>query len=103
MTFVREAPLRYVATFRVEADSRDALEKAVRYVAARAETAKVVYACGGYYVCFCKNRIEWDGERLTVRTCLKRAIEAAVNQLFDMYYVYGGKSIRLIKCEEYRP
>ena len=99
---IREAPLRYVATFRVEADSRDALERAVEYVAKRMEIGKVVYACGRYYVCFCRTRVEWDGEQLTVRTCLKRAIDSAVRLLAEAYGWFGGKSIRLVKCEEYR-
>jgi len=103
MTFVREASLRYVAVYCVEFDNAEAFTKALEYVVKRLETAKVVYACGpGPHVCVCKTRVEWDGERLTVKTCLKRAIEAAVNQLLDMYYVYGGKSIRPVKCEEYK-
>jgi hypothetical protein len=39
-------PLKYAAIFRVEADSREALEAAVEYVARRLEIGKVVYACG---------------------------------------------------------
>jgi hypothetical protein len=100
---IREAPLRYVAVFRVEADNIEALEKALEYVAKRLETAKVVYACGpGPHVCFCKAIVEWDGELLTVRSCLKSAIEAVVNQLLDMYYTYRGKSIWLVKYKEYK-
>jgi hypothetical protein len=99
---IREAPLKYVAVFRVEADSREALEKAVEYVARRMEIGKVVYACGPY-ACFCRTRVEWDGELLTVRSCMKRAIDSAVRLLVEAYGWFGGKSIRLVKYENYWP
>jgi hypothetical protein len=101
MTFVREAPLRYAAVFCVEADSLEALEKAVAYAAKRLEIGKVVYACGPY-VCFCHIKLEWDGERLTVMTCLKRAIYSAVELVRQAYSWFGGKTIRIVKCEEHK-
>jgi len=99
---IREAPLKYVVVFRVEADSREALEKAVEYVAKHVEDGLAVYACGPY-VCVCKVKLEWDGERLTVKTCLKRSADAVAKWLLKAYSWFGGKSIRLIKCEEYKP
>jgi hypothetical protein len=98
---IREAPLKYVATYCIEADSREALEKAVEYAARRFEIGKVVFACGPYHACFCHIRLEWDGERLTVRTCMKRSIYSAVELVRQAYSWFGGKSIRIIKCEEY--
>jgi len=100
---IREAPLRYVAVFRVEADSRETLEKAVTYAAKRFEIGKVVYACGPYHACFCHIKLEWDGTRLTVRSCMKRAVDAAVKLLVKAYSRFGGKAIQLIKYKEYTP
>jgi hypothetical protein len=104
MTFVREAPLRYVAVFCVEADSREAFAKALEYVVRRLEIGKVVRACGpGPSVCVCKTRAEWDGERLTVRSCMKRAVDSAAKLLAEAYGWFGGRTIRLVKCERYMP
>jgi hypothetical protein len=104
MTFVREAPLKYVAVFRVEVDSREAFAKALEYVVRRLEIGKVVYACGpGPSVCVCKTRIEWDGERLTIKSCMKRAVDSAAKLLVEAYGWFGGKTIRLIKYEEQAP
>jgi hypothetical protein len=99
---IREAPLRYVAVFRVETDSRETLEKAVTYAAKRFEIGKVVYACGPYHACFCHIKLEWDGERLTVRTCMKRSIYSAVELIRQAYSWFGGRSIQITKCEEYK-
>jgi hypothetical protein len=99
---IRKAPLKYAATFRVETDSREALEAAVEYVARRLEIGKVVYACGPY-ACVCKTELEWDGARLTVRSCMKRAVDAAAKLLVEAYGWFGGKSIQLIKYEEQTP
>jgi hypothetical protein len=99
---IRKAPLKYAAAFYVEADSQKALETAVEYVAKRLEIGKVVYACGPY-ACVCKTELEWAGERLTVRSCMKRAVDAAAKLLVEAYGWFGGKSIRLIKYEEHTP
>jgi len=98
---IRETPLKYVVVFRVETDSRETFAKALEYVAKRMEIGKVVYACGPH-ACFCKTRVEWDGERLTVRSCMKRAVDAAARLLVEAYGWFGGKTIRLVKCEEYK-
>ena len=71
----KRPPLRYTATFYVEADNREALEAAVEYVAKRTEIGKVVYACG-LRACICRVELEWDGARLTVKSCMKRAAHA---------------------------
>jgi glutamine synthetase type III len=102
MAMIRETPLKYVVAFRVEADSREALEAAIDYVAKHMADGWVVYACGPH-ACVCKVKLEWDGERLTVKTCLKRSVDTTVKWLLKSYSWYGGKSIRLIKCEEYMP
>jgi hypothetical protein len=93
---IREAPLRYVAVFYVEADNYEALEAAVEYVARRLEISKVVYACGPY-ACFCRTELEWDGARLTVRSCMKRAVDAAVKLLVEAYSRFGGKAIQVVR------
>ncbi len=93
----REAPLKHVITFCVEADSYEALEAAVEYVAKRMEIGKVVYACGSY-VCFCRTELEWDGERLTVKSCMVRAVRAAVKLLVEAYSWFGGKAIQLVRA-----
>jgi len=99
---IREAPLRYTATFYVEADSREALEAAVEYVARRMEVGSVVYACGRR-ACVCRTELEWGGSWLTVRSCMKRAVHAAAKLLIEAYGWFGGKSIQLIKYEEHTP
>jgi hypothetical protein len=93
---IREAPLRYAVTFYVEADNYEALKAAVEYVAKRMEIGRVVYACGRY-ACFCRVKVEWDGSRLTVRSCMKRAVRAAVKLLVEAYSWFGGKSIQVVK------
>jgi hypothetical protein len=99
---IREASLRYAATFRVEADSQKALEAAVRYVMEHVKDGVVGYVCGPY-VCVCRVEVEWDGERLMVKSCKKRTAHIVAKWLLKAYSWYGGKSIRLVKCEEYRP
>jgi len=90
---IREAPLKHTAVFYVEADNYEALEAAVEYVARRMEIGKVVYACGPY-ACFCRTELEWAGERLTVRSCMKRA---AVKLLVEAYSRFGGKAIQIVR------
>jgi len=99
---IRKAPLKYAAIFRVEADSREVLEAAVEYVARRLEIGKVVYACGPY-ACVCKTELEWNDTWLTVKSCMKRAVDATAKLLVEAYGWFGGKSIRLIKYEEQAP
>jgi len=98
----REAPLKYVVTFHVEVDTKEALEAAVEYVAKHIAGGWVGYVCGPY-ACVCKAKLEWDGSRLTVRSCVKRTAHVVAKLLIKAYVQRGGKSIRLIKCEEYRP
>ncbi len=93
---IREAPLRYAAVFYVEADNHEALKAAVEYVAKRMEIGKIVYACGPY-ACFCRTELEWDGERLTVKSCMKRAVRAAVKLLVEAYSWLGGKAIQVVR------
>ena len=100
---IREAPLRFVVIYCVEFDNAEAFAKALEYVVRRLEIGKVVYACGpGPHVCFCKTRVEWDGERLTIRSCMKRAVDSAVRLLVEAYSWFGGKTIRITKYEEYK-
>ena len=99
---IREASLRYAATFYIEADSQEALEAAVKYVMEHVKDGVAMYACGRY-VCVCKVKLEWDGERLTVRSCMKRTAHIVAKWLLKAYVWHGGGSIRLIKCEEYKP
>jgi hypothetical protein len=99
---IREAPLRYTATFYVEADNFKALEAAVAYVAKHMSSGWVVYACGPY-ICTCKAKIEWDGSRLTVRSCLKRTLSIVAKLLVKAYAWYGGKAIQIVRCETYKP
>ncbi len=98
---IKEAPLKFVVVYCVEFDSREAFAKALEYVVRRLEIGKVVYACG-IHACVCNTKVEWDGERLTVRSCMKRAVDSAARLLVEAYGWFGGKSIRLTKCEEYR-
>jgi hypothetical protein len=98
----KEAPLRYTATFYVEADSREALEAAIEYVSKYMADGVVGYVCGPY-ACVCKAKIEWDGVRLTVRSCLKRTAHVVAKLLVEAYGWFGGKAIQIVKCEEYRP
>jgi hypothetical protein len=93
---IREAPLKHTAVFYVEADNYEALEAAVEYVAKRLEIGKVVYACGPY-ACFCRTELEWDGAWLTVRSCMKRAVDAAVKLLIEAYSRFGGKAIQVVR------
>ncbi len=97
---IKEAPLKFVAVYCVEFDNAEAFAKALRYVAERLEIGKVVYACG-IHACVCKTRVEWDGERLTVKSCMKRAVDATAKWLVEVYGWFGGKTIRLVKCEGY--
>jgi len=97
----REASLKYVVTFRVEADTKEALEAAVEYVAKHMADGWVAYVCSPY-VCTCKAKVEWDGTRLTVKTCTKRSVRVVAKWLLKAYAWYGGKTIQLAKCEEYR-
>ena len=93
---IREMPLKYAAAFYVEADNYEALEAAVEYVARRMEIGKVVYACGPY-ACFCRTELEWNGTRLTVRSCMKRAVDAVVKLLIEAYSRFGGKAIQVVR------
>jgi hypothetical protein len=93
---IREAPLKYAAAFYVEADNCEALRAAVEYAAKRMEIGKVVYACGPQ-ACICKTRVEWGGERLIVKSCMKRAVRAAVKLLVEAYGWFGGKSIQVVR------
>jgi hypothetical protein len=99
---IREVAPKYVAVFRVEADSREALEAAVKYVAKHVEDGVAAYACGPY-LCTCNVEVEWDGMWLTVRSCKRRTAHIVAKWLLKAYAWYGGKSIRLVKCEEYKP
>jgi len=99
---VREVPPKYAITFYIEADSREALEAAVKYVMEHVEGDIAMYACGRH-VCLCKVRLEWDGSQLTVRSCVKLAVRVIAKRLVKAYVWHGGRSIRLVKCEEYRP
>ncbi len=99
---IREAPLRHVITFRVEADSREALEAAVAYVVKHMEDGVAAYACGPY-VCVCSVKVEWDGTWLTVKSCKKSTARIVAKWLLKAYAWYGGKSIRLVKYENYWP
>jgi len=99
---IKKAPLRYTATFYVEADSREALEAAIEYVAKHVADGWVMYACGPY-VCACRAEIEWDGGRLTVRSCLKRTARVVAKLLVEVYNWFGGKAIQVVKCENYKP
>jgi len=99
---IREAPLRHAATFYIEADSQEALEAAVKYVMEYVKDGGAMYACGRH-VCVCEVRLEWDGSRLTVRSCMKRTARTVARWLLKAYVWHGGRSIRLVKCEEYRP
>ena len=102
MAMIREMPLKYVVAFRVEADSREALEAAIEYVAKHMADGWVVYACGPH-ACVCKVKIEWDGERLTVRSCLKRTLNTVAKLLAKAYSWHGGRAIQIVKCETYEP
>ena len=98
---IKEAPLKYTVTFYVEANRREALEAAVKYVMEHVKDGVAMYACGRY-VCVCKVKLEWDGERLTVRSCKKRTAHIVARWLLKAYVWHGGESMRLIKCEEYQ-
>jgi hypothetical protein len=93
-------PLKYIAVFYVEADSREALEAAVAYAMKHLEGGLVGYACG-MQACLCKAELEWSGGRLTVRTCAERAAYAVAKLLVRAYTWLGGKAIQVVKCEEY--
>jgi hypothetical protein len=93
---IREMPLKYAAAFYVEADNYEALEAAVEYVARRMEIGKVVYACGPY-ACFCRTELEWNDTWLTVKSCMKRAVDAAAKLLVEAYSRFGGKAIQIVR------
>ena len=93
-------PLKYIAVFYVEADSREALEAAVAYAMMRLDGGLVGYVCG-LQACFCKAELEWGGGWLTVRTCAERAAYAVAKLLVRAYTWLGGKAIQVVKCEEY--
>ncbi len=99
---IRKAPLKYVAVYCVKFDNAEAFAKALEYVVNRLEIGKVVYACG-VHVCVCNTKVEWDGERLTVRSCMKRAVDAAAKLLIRAYTWLGGKVIQVVKCGEQAP
>ncbi len=99
----REKPYRYVVTFYVEADNQKALETAVEYVFERVEGGVEIYMCGRN-ICVCRVKLEWDGNnRLSVKSCMKRTANIVAKRLVSAYAWHGGGSIRLIKCEEYKP
>jgi hypothetical protein len=98
---IKEAPLRYIVTFYVEADSREALEAAIAHVSKYMTDGVVGYVCGPY-ACVCRAKIEWDGARLTVSSCLKRTAHVVAKLLVKAYGWFGGKAIQIVKCEEYR-
>jgi hypothetical protein len=85
----------YVVSFCIEADCREALEKAVDYVKERMEAIWSDVACHPS-VCTCK--VEWDGERLTLETCAKSDVRLVAELLAKAYARYGGRTIQLIKC-----
>jgi hypothetical protein len=99
---IREAPLKFIIVYCVEFDNAEAFAKALEYVVRRLEIGKVVYACG-VHACVCKTRIEWDGTWLTVRSCMKRAVDAAAKLLVRAYMWFGGESIQVVKCGEQTP
>ena len=100
---IKQAPLRYTITFHVEADNREALEAAVEHVMKYLADSIIGYVCG-LYICACKAEIVWDGNgRLTVRSCLRRTARAVAKMLIEAYVRHGGKSIRLVRCEEFSP
>jgi hypothetical protein len=100
---IKEAPLKYTVTFYVEANRREALEAAVKYVMEHVKDGVAMYACGRS-VCVCNAKVEWDGNnKLTVKSCLKRTANIVARWLLKAYVWHGGGSIRLVKCEEYKP
>jgi hypothetical protein len=99
---IKKAPLKYAATFYVEADKYEALAAAVEYVARRMEAGGVVHACGPH-ACFCKTELEWVGSWLTIKSCMRRAVHAAAKLIIEAYGWFGGKSIQLVKYKEYTP
>ncbi len=99
---IREAPLKYVAVYCVEFDNAEAFAKALEYVARRLEIGKIVYACGPD-VCYCTTRVEWDKEKLTIKSCMKRAVDSAARLLVEAYGWFGGRVIQVVKCVEQTP
>jgi hypothetical protein len=99
-TTAREAPLKYAATFCVEADSQEALEAAVEYVMRRFKGGLVGYACGPQ-ACICGVEVEWGGGWFTVRTCAEHAAYAVAKLLVRAYKWFGGKAMQVVKHEEY--
>jgi hypothetical protein len=93
---IREAPLRYTATFYVEADSREALEAAVEYVMMRLGGGLVGYSCGPH-ACLCGVEVEWGGGLLAVKTCSERAASAVAKLLVRAYTWLGGKAVQVVK------
>jgi len=100
---IRLAPLRYTVVFRVEADSAAVLEDAVKYVAAYLKSGVSGYSCGSK-LCACQPEVEWlEGRWLVVRTCIKSTARTAAKLLVKAYRAYGGREIKLVRCEEHRP
>ncbi len=99
---IKETPLRFITTFHIDADSREALEAAVKYVAAYVADGITGYACGSY-LCICKPKVEWKSDgQLIVMSCVKHTARVIVKLLVKAYFQCGGKTIRIVKCEEYR-
>ena len=99
---VREAALKYIATFYVEADDQEALEAAVEYVMRRLGSGLVGYSCGPY-ACLCRVEVEWGGGWLTVKTCAESAAYAVAKLLVRAYTWLGGGAIQVVKYEERAP
>ena len=93
---VRETPLKYVATFYVEADNYEALEAAVEYVMMRLGSGLVAYPCGGQ-ACLCRVEVKWDGSRLAVEACAERAAHAVAELLIRAYTWLGGKAVQVVR------
>ncbi len=78
------APPKYI--FYVEADSRETLEAAVEYIMRRLEGGGI-----------CEAEAEWDGERLTVKSCAEHVVYAVAKSLVTAYTWLGGKSIQVVR------
>jgi hypothetical protein len=99
---IREAALKYVATFYVEVDNYEALEAAVEYVMRRLESGLVGYSCGPH-ACLCRVEVEWCGGWLTVKTCAESAAYAVAKLLVRAYTWLDGGAIQVVKYEERAP
>jgi hypothetical protein len=98
----KDVPLRYVVTFHVDADSREALEAAVRYVMVYMADGMTGYVCGSH-LCICRPKVEWDGgSQLVVRSCVKRTAYAVAKLLVKAYSQHGGRTIRIVRCEKHQ-